>query len=391
MKRSRLVQILIIIISVLIFGLLTYVITNGGLKPVNPKPTKKNKSKNLGIYSAIEVGSSGAKYAVVELSYDSFGNPRYKIKNEGNTNYGDNYIQGGIFNIEKGNELKSQINNHIAKVIAYYDTSNLEINWDNFYVAFSNDYFNVEDAKKFFREFFADEYKNINLKENLDFLDVKLEGKSDFLTSTTSTEFPLNSNNCLNIDIGTNSTKFTIHERGNISAFSKLLKNNSGVSIGKSYIYDLVKPLGKVNVSGSGNDRLKVEKIIENSSSDIHNFLKTYPNFERKPNIILTGGIPYGVFKMTYQDEIIENGNNFIDVHIDQIYDNLVEAIKNEKTPFSFTDRKGKTEFENREKTFYKLVFLNTLYKELNKNEKKSYFFFQRKSWLPGYIIHKNE
>lgn len=368
--NKNIIYFLIILVALLI----GYLIISYEDSEVN---TRGSLAKTENIYSGIEVGSSGVKYSVVQLEVGDASKVSYKILKEDNHDYDENFIFQSSLSKGDSEEIRNQLINSFAGITSYYDTKGLELDWNNFYIALSNDYNRVNNITEIVFDFIKYKYPSFNIDSNLDILDSPEEGKSNFLTTYCSSEFPFRQDDILDIDIGTGSTKFTTLYEGRVTSYSRILIDKNDLVVGADYPINLIT--NRNFDVYSYRDRRNIETLVLSElRKTVRDFIEDHPEFNEKKKIVFTGGLPYKVFTLSVQN--IEG--NFHTFHIEECLSTLLERIKNSQ---DFLEGK------NKNKLYTQQFLLQSIFLGLGEmNFNKSYYFFQRKSWIPGYIIHKS-
>lgn len=334
-----------------------FLIVYFGVQPEPSTARNDQKKDDSSIYGGIEIGSTGARYCIVKLAGNKNQNMIYKIiEDEPSFDTGDirfvfdstdNSIRLENF-FSYTNEIKDKIQTILDSV---RDTSKVFIVVGSTYEDRSN--------SLSFRTRFKDKFPMY--KKQIEFLDSKNEGLSNFLTVIPSLH-PYEDR--LVIDIGSMEIKFTITTpQKPIQSRTHLWREGSKT---------LAEKIRKPTSVDSNYYKNIVSSFINENIPDIP------PLFKSKKAIYLTGGAVYKIMQLL-DKKTTDNVTNL--------------SRRNLKLATNSLNNMGDTA------TIHKLetstqhmmnVNIEIVRWILDKFETDSVYFYERKSWIPGYVLLKN-
>ncbi len=344
MKKIKLIILGFSIVSIIILSIRLY------LNVVN-----RSISPNRFI-AGIEIGSTGPKGIIIEKTQKE----EYSIiENLPKVNE-MNYLMDNKVDEDEIEYLLTQIKSQLDSI---KNQDSLRI--DAVCAVFSVGYKDVPGALDFQKKL-QEEFPEIVI----DRLDQELEARSNFLTMKS--KIGVAPNKILLIDIGGSSTIFATYDYPDID-----------LTFPQSLRYGANTIIPKLKEQGINTLKTKTDRERKALKTSIGRFVETelidklkHVGFQKREVIVLMGGLPWKISNLLNK----KAENNLVDIEEADL-DRIENIIINDPQKINET----KPNSINEESLFVSIQYLRKIFEELP--NVKSMYFFERKTWLPGYIL----
>ena len=313
-------------------------------------------------YLAVEVTTEGAQGVLLAVGHDSLGRTQYEtLHYDRKKTDGVNIPEDGLLDDGESSDLQ----HHIDELLDDLTEQGLPLS-GRFFVA-SPEYAAAGlggQIGSLLREAYPDFTVDANTP--------RLEAEANILTMTGRTDLPLE--DLILVDVGGIASLFAIYEP---SADTTVLAFNLPYGT-RSTIVE-VDPLGDLHLRRE-NQRLRIERLVRESVELPIKKLLRQPDFARRKRVVFMGGLVYKIIRTL---EIPLTGST-IDFSRES-----EEELPAKFKAYLLTDHPDLSRGPNytAEELYASLTILETVMDEIG--DRESAYFFERATWLPGYVLSK--
>ncbi|OAV44797.1 hypothetical protein [Lewinella sp. 4G2] len=312
-------------------------------------------------YAALEVTTNGVEGILIKVGRATKGRPGYQIEN-----FVESRSRGADFATDRtitSAEL-DLIAAHLDTVLTQL-TSHGEIPLRTFLVVSAE--YEQAGLGETLRRDLQTRYPKLTVQT----LTPALETKANYLSMLGRTDVPIN--DFALVDIGSNHSIFSTYGYPADTEVSV-----TSLPYGTRSTYRIVDPLGDLTINRA-SQRTRIERLVRDSVDIKVKSILRQPAFTQREKVMLMGGFVYKIIRvldipLTGRPIDFSRGS---DAELPAKFRALLEVSAPEL-------KRGPN--YSREEMFAALVLLESIMDEYNDGQ--STYFFERKTWLPGLILH---